>query len=184
VVRWERLFDDLEAQLEAGEAAELDAEIADRALAEVARLRLVDRVRASAGALIEVDLGGGMRASGVLRRVGADWLLLEPGEGLAEGGGETVVPIGAVHVVRGLGRRSSEPGSEGLVAAKLSFGYALRRLAADRARVLVTLADGRTVAGRMLRVGADFVELAEEIRPEAPLVVPTGNVVSVRRSAG
>src|SRR3954451_2379345 len=113
-MRWQRLFDDLEAQIEAADAAELEAEVADRIRSEVGRLRMVDRLRGSLGEEIDVHLPSGVRERGVLTRVGADWLLLEPGAAQA-GVGEmdALVPLRAVQTLGGLAARSMAPGSEG-----------------------------------------------------------------------
>src|SRR5690349_6457042 len=62
-MRWQALFDDLEAQLAEGEAAELQAEVADRTRREVGLVRVVDRLAAASGHEVAVALG----AAGVLR---------------------------------------------------------------------------------------------------------------------
>src|SRR5690349_9617311 len=123
-VRWEHLFDDLEGQWEATEAAELAAELRDRERAERSRLRVVDRLRGSLGRSIDVRLSGGERERGTLRRVGSDFLLMETAPGR-----ESLIPLAAVVMVAGLSRRSTEPGSEGPVLARLDLRSALRALA-------------------------------------------------------
>jgi hypothetical protein len=153
-VRWERLFDDLEAQLEAAQSEELAAEVADRSRREAARLRLVDRLRGNAGTSVTLVFTGG-QVEGRIGRVGADWVLLE-----AELGADVLVPLAAVLVVHRLGPQSAEPGSEGAVTARLGLGHVLRAVARDRAEVTVVLVDGSRRTGRIDRVGADHLELA------------------------
>src|SRR3954468_13291350 len=76
-VRWDSLFDDLEGQLEAADSAEFEAELRERERAERARLRVVDRLRGAHNREIDVALAGGHRQRGTLRRVGADFVLLD-----------------------------------------------------------------------------------------------------------
>lgn len=155
-MRWEALFGDLEAQFEQAEAAQLAAEVADRTRRELARIRLVDRLRAATGGELSCAVAGGETVSGRLLDVGADWILL--GEAFAR---EALLPLAAVMGVTGLGPRASEPGSEGAVAKRLDLRYALRVVARDRSPVFCLLVDGSRVAGTLDRVGADFVDLAE-----------------------
>jgi hypothetical protein len=183
-MRWQRLFDDLEAQVEQADQAMLDAEIADRTRREMARIRLADRLRASAGESVASRVSGLGLLRGVVEASGPDWLLVtEPV------GSEVLVPLRAVLTVSGLSGRAAVPGSEGVVDARLGLGYALRRIARDRSAVVVTLADGSTARGVVDRVGADAFDLAEPVlsgaRP-APakswLTVPFHAVSAVRRT--
>ncbi|HVN50764.1 MAG TPA: hypothetical protein VMT43_05000 [Acidimicrobiales bacterium] len=160
-MRWERLFDDLEAQWDAAEQEDLRAEVADRTRRETARLRLVDRLRGNQGRTVALDLPGA-HVRGALTRVGADWVLLSPGQQA-----QVVVPLAAVVAVHGLTGRAAEPGSEGLVAARLGLGHVLRALARDRAHVSVESVDGSRRWGRVERVGADHLELATSEPGEA-----------------
>ena len=154
-MRWEALFADLEAQLDAVDAADLAAEVADRTRHELARLRLVDRLRPAEGADLTVSVIGAGSVSGRLVGAGADWVLL------AESGRrEALVPLAAVLSIAGVLARSAEPGSEDRVASRVNLRLALRGLIRDRAPVAVTLVDGSTTSGTLDRVGADFVEVA------------------------
>jgi hypothetical protein len=177
-VRWERLFEDLEAQLAAAQDAELAAEVADRSRREVARLRLVDRLRGSVGSTAALTLRG-LRVRGRIGRVGPDWVLLD------DAGADLLVPLAAVVLVEGLGSRSAEPGSEGVVTARLGVAHALRAVADDRAEVRVFLEDGSQRTGRVGRVGADHLELVEH-DPDEPgeirgtLTVPFDGLTAVR----
>jgi hypothetical protein len=154
-MRWEQLFDDVEAQLEAAELAELAGEVADRTRRELARLRLVDRLRLSVGADLQLTVAGAGSIHGRLHRVGAGWLLIQP----AAGPPALVLPD-AVVAVGGLSGAAAEPGSEGPVLSGLDVGSALRAIARDRARVCVILRDGTRLDGTLDRVGADWADLA------------------------
>jgi hypothetical protein len=154
-MRWERLFDDVEAQLEAAEHAELAGEVADRTRREIARLRLVDRLRANLGADLQLRVAGTGALSGRLRRAGEGWLLLAPATGPP-----ALVMRAAVLSVDGLPAAAMEPGSEGPVLSRLDIGHALRAVARDRSPVAVVLRDGTRLDGTLDRVGADFADLA------------------------
>jgi hypothetical protein len=87
--------------------------------------------------------------------VGPDWVLID------DAGADVLVPLPAVLLVEGLGRRSADPATESVVTARLGIGYALRTIADDRAEVRVVLVDGSQRTGRIGRVGADQLELVE-----------------------
>lgn len=158
--RWEALFSDLEAGAAEIAAAELRSEVADRTRREYATLRLVDRLRPATGHELQLRLLTGDSLRGRLVEVGADWILL------VEPRAAALVPLVQVAWVTGLGARSAMPGSEGAVTAALDLRHALRRLARDRAAVVVSVLDGSTVSGTVDRVGADFVEVAEHAAGE------------------
>jgi hypothetical protein len=157
-MRWDRLFTDLEAQLDAADAAEFAGEVVERTRIEVGALRLVDRLRAALDTTVRLTCLGSEQVAGRLRRVGPDWLLLAERPER-----EALVPLAAVTSVAGLGPWSSADagGASGVVAGKLNLRYALRGVARDRAGVALTLWDGTALAGTVDRVGADFVEVAE-----------------------
>ena len=155
-VRWERLFADLEGGFDEAERAERAAEVAERSRAEFGRLVLADRLRAAIGEAVQLDVRRHGRVDGRVERVGPDWLLL------AEAGGrQALVPLAAVQSLSGLGAWASEPGSEGVVAARLGLRHALRELARNRAGVTVVLSGGGVVTGTIDRVGSDFLEMGE-----------------------
>lgn len=155
-MRWQRLFDDLVAQFEEGEAAAERAESASRARAEVGALRLVDRLRGSVGAHVSLHCRGLDRVSGTLTDVGVDWLLLED-----ERACPTLVATAAVRSVLGLGRWTAVPAEDGPVRGQLDLRRALRALARDRSTLQLVLDDGTVLTGTVDRVGADYLELAE-----------------------
>jgi hypothetical protein len=154
-VRWDELFDDLEAQLVEAELADLQAEVSDRERREVALLHLVARLRPVIGEPVTVRVLGAGVIEGRLSAFGPDWLLLAEVSGR-----EALVAATAVLAVGGLAAQTSAPHSEGAVAARLNLAFALRAVVRDRAAVTVTLIDGTAEGGTLDRVGADFLELA------------------------
>jgi hypothetical protein len=155
-VRWDDLFADLEAQLEAAQGAELSAEVADRTRHEAAQLWLIDRLVPAAGHDVRLQVRGAGQVSGRLDSLGAEWLLVSESAGR-----QALVPVAAVLSAGGLGALSRAPGQESRVFARLGLGSALRAIARDRVQVVVGLVDGGAVTGTVDRVGADFVEVAE-----------------------
>lgn len=157
-MRWDELFDDLEAQFDQERRAGLDAEVGERVRAERSRGLLIDRLRAGTGQRVRVEVLGDDGVVGLVQRVGPDWLLIVDG-----GAGDSVVPLAAVLAVSGLGPRTAEQpsGALGRIEAGLGLAHVLRGLARDRAGVALALVDGRRLAGTLDRVGADYCELAE-----------------------
>lgn len=170
-MRWEALFADLEAQLDASGAADLAAEIADLTRAERATVELVDRLRAAQGGHVTVVVAGGDTVAGELLEVAAHWVLV------GEGTRRALVPLGAVAAVGGLPARSAP--SPGEVARRLGLGAALRGLARDRVTVRVAT-EGVDLAGRIERVGADHLDLAVAVPGAALWAVPFAALRVVR----
>jgi hypothetical protein len=169
-MRWELLFDDLEAQLAAEAALELDAEVADRTRRERANLSLVDRlVGARGGGSLQVRVAGVGAFSAAVIDVGADWVLLSHGSGR-----EAIVPMAALRSVTGLRGRAVLPGA---VARGFGLGLALRVLSRDRAVVDLVDLDGQRMIGTIDAIGADTLDLAEHA-PDLPRRAE--NVVAVR----
>jgi hypothetical protein len=160
-MRWQRLFDDLEAQFDAAQAAELSGEVAERSRREVALARLVDRLRAAEGAPLVVTIPGAGAVRGRLLDAGVDWLLLEE-----SGPREVLVPLPAVLGVTGLGSRTAAPDASP-VRKRLDLRWALRGLARSRTGVALGLVDGSLVTGTLDRVAADHLDLAEHGLGEA-----------------
>lgn len=154
-MRWQALFEDLEAQLEAADRTELDGEVRDRARREASLHRAVDRLRPAAGAALTVTVQGVGPLHGRLVDAGTGWLLLE------QGGSDVLVAWTAVLGVVGLGRATQTPGSEGEVERRLDLAWSLRGLARSRTGLQVALVDGSVLDGTLDRVGTDHVELAE-----------------------
>lgn len=161
-MRWDDLFADLEAQLDAAEAAELAAEVTDRSRRETAQLRLVDRLRPSVGGLVTLSCLGAGTVQGRLADVGIDWLLVEE-----NASNELLLNTAALLGVTGVSNRSEAPDTGSEVARRLDLRWALRGLARSRAGVQVVLVDGSVLVGTFDRVGADHVDLAEHPPGEA-----------------
>ena len=184
-MRWERLFEELDARFDAEASLERDAEIADRTRRERALIPLSSRLLANVGrATISVRLPGaqGPRVIvGAPGDVGPDWLLL------ADTAQQThLVPLAAVRAITGL-----RPGAQeaSLVGRRFTLGAALRGISRDRAVVDLVDLDGQVLTGTIDAVGADHLDLAEHA-PDEPRrarhvvrthVIPIAALGSVRR---
>lgn len=149
-MRWDALFDDLEAQLARQEAGELDAEIAERVRAERGQVLLSERLLAQQGRPLRVGVPSAVVVGTVLDAA-PSWVVL------AAGIDQVLIPIDAVVTVEGLSRATALP--PGAVLRRLGLGHALRALARDRATVRVNTA-ATVLTGTIDRVGADHLDLA------------------------
>lgn len=167
-MRWDRLFEDLEAQLEAQARRERDAEVADRTRAERARITWGERLVGATGDDLSIRVRGGASVAGELQDTGDGWLLL-----LTPHGRSVIVATTAVVGVHGL-RRAPQDDTR---ARRFGLGYALRGISRDRRPVVVTDIDRSDAHGTIDVVGADSFDLAEH-----PLDAPRrpGNVRAVR----
>jgi hypothetical protein len=68
-MRWDSLFNDLEAQFAEGGNLSMEAEISERARAETAGVSVADRLRGSLGMLVKVHLESGAVFWGVFQSV-------------------------------------------------------------------------------------------------------------------
>ncbi|MGM0929443.1 MAG: hypothetical protein ACQEXN_07025 [Actinomycetota bacterium] len=153
-MRWDALFEDLEAQLHATDRLELEAEVNERARIEIAAVDLADRLRGQMGTQLRVRVGAHLRFDGTLAHVGSTWLVLN------EGMRSVLVPLAAVQLIEGMGRHAAADES---AARRLGLGSALRGLGRDRASVGVYLAGNSGTAaaeGVIDRVGADSFDVA------------------------
>jgi hypothetical protein len=158
-MRWESLFADLEAQLNAEEARERVAEIQEMVRIERSQVGLWDRMAGSVGSDAVLGLLGGLRLRGRIQHVGAQWL------SLAVGPVEYFVPASGLRSVEGAGLRVAPAAAPG--RRLVSRGAALRELVRDRARVTVWSVDGQRLGtGTLDQAGRDFLQLAQHSREE------------------
>jgi hypothetical protein len=152
----EELFaylDDLEGQASALYDAERAPELADRSRAEYQSVTLAARLMAAVDHDVTLELAGVGAVPGRLARVATGWCLLRGA------GQEWVVRLDAVAAVHG-GSDRALPELAWPSVARLGLGAALRRLADSAEPCSLHLTDGRRHDGILVRVGADFVELA------------------------
>lgn len=179
-MQWERLIDELDAAIDADERRELASEVADRTRRELARLRLVDRLRAATGDDVTVGLDGGEPVRGQVRRVGPDWLLLDTAAAM-----QVLVVATAILWIDGLTARAVDPAAVSPVDDRLRLGSVLRAAARDRRVVLLRLRDGAEFRGVVGRVGADCVDVGGEPRGAgADRCVPFAAIAAVRLPEG
>jgi hypothetical protein len=154
-MRWEVLFDDLQAQLEAAERAEDDDLVAELTEAEMGGTTLADRLRARLGGDVRLRLRSGVDVTGKVLDAAPQWLLLGDSQERRH-----LVPTVAVQAAWPLGPVAPEAGT---VEKRLRITHALRALAREGAKVRVTC-DAGDYTGWLTRVGADHVD----VRPESP----------------
>ena len=180
-MRWDRLFDDLAAQLTRDENRERESEVADRTRRERAMLDAHTRMLANVDAArVGLRLPGRV-VTGRLVDVGPDWALVETAPERP-----CLVAVAAVRGITGLGPGARTPS---VVAKRFGLGAALRAVSRDRAVVELADVDGRTVTGTIDVVGADHLELAEHAADEprraanvtGRVLVPFWSLGSVRR---
>jgi len=177
------LFEDLEQQAAGLHLADRDAEVADRARGEYAAVTLADRVHASVGRLVRLTLAGGLVVEGHLTQAGTDWCLVSDEAAGAGDAREWVVRLGAAVSLEGLSARAVPEGARPAVA-RLGFGAAARRVTGEITPVEVRSVDGTRASVRVVRVGADFLEVTDAEEAQAvsgrTLLVPFVAVAALR----
>lgn len=157
VMRWTELFDDLEGQLAAAEAAELRDEVAEHTRASLGQVPLVERYLADLGRQVRLVLRGGLVLDGELTEVGREWLALAHRDSAR--GRESLVLAAALLTVQGLSGRS-DPGPPRRAHRPLGVRQVLRALSRDRSLVRVHLIEGASLTGTIDRVGSDHLDLS------------------------
>lgn len=183
-MRWDELFDDLEALAAQSHRAELDAEVADRVRRERAQVTVRARL-ATTRQPVRVHLAGGVVVDGSVVEVGSDWCVVADGAARL-----WLVPVHAILQVVGLGWSAAT--QEADVGRRFRFGMALRALARDRTPVhLYDVAGGRC-SGTIDAVGADHLDFSEHpidvprrsANIQARRVVPFPAVAAVASAVG
>ncbi len=159
-MRWESLFEDLEAAFAAEADAGLQSEIAEAERLERSSVRLADRLRASQGRTLRLLLSGGRRLELRVGVVGEDWL------SGSHGHYEVLIPLGAVHSAGGLSRAGVREPSES--RRRLSIASPLRALVRDRARVSVEGPGGLLAEGLLMDAGRDAFDVLPTPAGEIP----------------
>lgn len=165
-MRWDALFADLQAQWEAEERTAGDEEIRELAEAEIATTRFADRVRARRGERLSVRLSDASDRVGLVVDVAQEWMLLADGER------RHLVPLSAVALAWPLAGSAPPPTA---VERGLGLGHVLRALASEGQEVSVRT-HGGDHAGRVVRVGADHLDVATRA---GVLSVPWAALLSV-----
>lgn len=155
-MRWDALFEDMEAQFAAENRLQQESEIAERVRIDVAGVGMADRLRASVSLRITVHLVSGSTLSGLLTHAGSQLMVLN------EQQHQVLVPYAAIGRCSGLARHAlTEPS---VVRQGPGLGSALRALSRDRSHLALTLASGSegetTLHGVIDRVGRDYVDFA------------------------
>jgi len=152
----EELFaylDDLEGQAAALYDADRAPDLADRSRGEYQQVTLASRLVASVDRDVTLDLVGVGPVAGRLTRVAAGWCLLRGA------GQDWVVRLDVVTAAHGTSKRAV-PEVAWPASARLGLGAVFRRLSDGAEPCSLHLTDGHRHDGTVLRVGADFVELA------------------------
>jgi hypothetical protein len=175
-MRWELLFADLDAQVAAGDAAELAGEVRERTRAELARQSLADRLLGRIGRPVTAHLVDGTVRSGDLVDAAAEWVVLRDRQG--DRVVVVLLPVSAVVAWTGLGRRTVS--ERVVVRRRHSLTAVLRAVARDRSPVQVRLLGGLRLSGTVDAVGADHFDLAEHDpdQPRRPAAVRSRRTVA------
>lgn len=161
-MRFDRMFEDLEGQMDHLEDEQRRATTEDLTRAERAQIPLSDRLRDQGTRPLVVHLRAGLVVQGVLDGIGQDWIRL-----LATRGGEQIwLPSSALVALEGLSARARPHEDSPLRPA--SFAHELRALARDRTPVRVETEIGE-IAGTIATVGSDVLDMVPAPERSTPL---------------
>ncbi|WP_103061888.1 Fis family transcriptional regulator [Actinomyces qiguomingii] len=151
-MNWDSLLADLESRFDAERRADITAEAADLAEAEIADLHLADRLRGASGRTVHLRTRGGAAVDGVVLRAEESFVLIGEGEGI-----QSLVPLPAITLASPLPGPAPAP----VGGRRPSIQAALRELARAGTRVRVIFA-AQEVTGRLSRVGADYIDVVRD----------------------
>jgi hypothetical protein len=153
--RLHRLFEDLEAEFEAGLREEQEQQVVAALRAQAGETALWERLARSVGSHVVVRAGTAT-LHGTLIASYSDFYGLQ-----SEDGAQHFVRIGPGSTIAlASGSAALQPAPTG-IARRFGFALALRELARRREPVRVLLVDGGTVWGTIEAAGRDYLELAE-----------------------
>lgn len=165
-MRWDDLFEELEAQFAAAGRDEQEAEIPHLVHAEAASVSLTERIRHRLGHELNVQLRTGEKRYGILDEANHAWIRLRHDRH------RYLIPLQGISYVWPLA--GAAPRLSG-VEAKLTLGYALRKLAESALEVRV-VTDGGLLLGRIGMVGSNYCDLHT---PTGILAVPWSGIISI-----
>lgn len=148
--RFDALLPGIAAEMEARDAAGDDVLAADLAMAEVAQVGLLDRVRAAESVAIEVI--GHAAVGGTVVGVGRDVVVLRTDDA------EWAIPLWGMGAVVGLTANVVAPAA---ARDRLPFCAVLREWSEDQSPVRLARAGAAPLTGTIVRVGRDHLDLAE-----------------------
>ena len=174
-MRWDLLWSDLTSQADGWERGELEGDVAEREQIERASVVWMDRLRGSLWQPVVCRTRGGGVWRGAVFAHGADFVVLASPEPSRPS--HVVLRAGVIRAVEGLSDRAVPAEAVGHVAARRTFASLVRRMAADRLDVAVHLDDARVMAGGVVGVGRDYVDMADEVGRVTSIV--TDGIVGV-----
>ena len=155
-MRWDDLFEDMEAQLEQARVRLVEQEAVETARAELSRLTLLERLAAHRDGPVRLRPARGDTLEGELADVGSGWVVVR------ERHLQHLVPLHSVVWWEGLPRRF-EVLPERSTIRRLGMGHVLRALSTARVHVRVVLQDESRhgeIEGTVDAVGQDFFDVA------------------------
>jgi len=170
-MRWERLFQDLEDQLDREADAELEDIARDEERLRIARLPLIERVREFQGQpgsapVLSISVSQLVLDCTVIR-CGRDWMLVQV-HGPAALAGTALMPVAAMKSVRihalGVSQVTRPKSGEasvrpGALSSDIAFSFVLRDLCRRRRHVTLRC-DFDEISGTIERVGKDHLDIA------------------------
>ena len=155
-MRWDALFEDMEAQLAQVRVRQVEQEAVETARAELSRLTLLERLAAHRDGMLRLRPCHGDVLEGVLDGVGSGWVVVRDEHV------QHLVPLQSIVWWEGLPRRF-ESLPERSTIRRLGMGHVLRALSTARAyvRVVVQEQPGHAeLDGTVDAVGHDFFDVA------------------------